>query len=153
VLPPEKQTIRQDNSGAEQIPTPAKHAGLAQVEPSVEKQKAIDNTVENIVPEAGQLEARSLEELIKERMLAIDPRATFIVIDPMLESPIKHTGPVAADLAGQGFAQHVGRSVYAIHAILAPQDHEDKAITGQYKNGRPNVTIPTPKKDTGKGRS
>ena len=83
-------------------------------------------------------------------VLAIDPGAKFVEPDPTDEAR-QFFGPVAAELGSSqaGFAQHIGRSVYAIHQVAAP-DREDKnaRVVVSYKSGRVLVAV-----DDGKGRA
>lgn len=95
--------------------------------------------------------AKKSQEQLRESVLSIDPRATFVIVDP-LNSPHPHFGPIAAVLENgeQGFAQHTGRSVYALHPIAAPKGHHEAVIEISYdKNGTPSIKIPDQEKGQG----
>lgn len=93
--------------------------------------------------------AKSSQERLRDMVLAIDPRATFVIADPS-DSKQLYVGSVAATLGDSesGFAQHTGRSVYALHAFDVPERHNDTAIEVRYLSGNASVRIP----DQGKGR-
>jgi hypothetical protein len=50
-----------------------------------------------------------------------------------------------------GFAQKVGRDMYALHHVRAPEHHNNKNIDIQYRDGQAVVTLPDHEK--GKGRA
>lgn len=95
------------------------------------------------------------EQRLRAMVLSIDPRATFIVPDPS-DSQKSYTGPVAATLnstdnSTTGFAQHIGRSTYALHPAPAPAHPTDTTLEVQYRNSQPVVTNVGLQK--GKGRN
>lgn len=96
---------------------------------------------------------KTVDELLRERVLAIDPRASFVVIDNTADGNIRHTGPIVAHLDDRtlGFAQQTGRGVYAIHTFPVPEDHAGQTVGIKYAHGQPTVTFPS--KAKGKGRS
>jgi len=77
---------------------------------------------------------RNIEQL-RTMVLAIDPRAEFLIPDKCDSHKI-YIGPVAAAFTNedstQGFAQHLGRSVYALHPTNAPTHHNNANIEIQY---------------------
>ena len=112
--------------------------------------KADINAMGTRILEHPQESVQSPQERIRAMVLAIDPGAKFVEPDPADEAR-QFFGPVAAELGSShaGFAQHIGRSVYAIHQVAAP-DREDKnaRVVVSYKSGRVLVAV-----DDGKGRA
>lgn len=103
----------------------------------------IDNQVE--VPEE-----QTAEQKLRAQVLAIDPRANFVIPD-LSDSQRLYAGPVATYLdttnnATSGFAQHLGRGIYALHMTDIPEHDNDAILEIQYRNGEATVTI----KDKGK---
>ena len=92
---------------------------------------------------------KTSQERLRDIVLSIDPFATFVVPDQSDRKQL-YVGLVAATLGDseRGFAQHMGRSVYALHAIDAPERHNDMAIEVQYRGATVSIKIP----DIGKGR-
>lgn len=85
------------------------------------------------------------EERLRALVLSIDPRATFVTPDPTDSKKAFH-GVVVATLDDDlGFAQHIGRGVYALHPSVAPADHGKAAIEVKYSEGKAIARI-------GKGR-
>ncbi|MHB1619704.1 MAG: relaxase/mobilization nuclease domain-containing protein [Sulfuricella sp.] len=94
-------------------------------------------------------------EILRAKVLSIDPRAEFVIPDPS-SSHITYTGIVAATIdptegAESGFAQHIGRGVYALHLANAPDNHNNNAINVQHCNGQAVATVPD--REKGKGRN
>jgi len=97
--------------------------------------------------------AKTPNERLREIVLAIDPRATFVEATQE-NSRSAYTGPIAAVLENNepGFAQHTGRSVYALHPVAAPKNYGDVVIEVRYKDSKPLITIPNIGKGKGKER-
>lgn len=75
---------------------------------------------------------------LRAMVLAIDPQAQFTL--PSQKSNQLYIGSVVAELNSlenlqNGFAQHIGRNVYAIHTLSAPVDHQRGNIEVRYRNG------------------
>lgn len=89
---------------------------------------------------------------LRAMVLSIDPYAEFVIPDQADSKPL-YNGPVAVNLESpdSGFAQHIGRRVYALHLTAPPERHNDGAIDVKYRNGQAVATVPDPGK--GKGRS
>lgn len=87
-------------------------------------------------------------ERLRAMVLAIDPGAKFVVPDTE-KSPVPFVGPIAAalDAPDVGFAQHVGRSVYAIHVTTVPEHAGDLQVEVNYRSGKAVVVVAD-----GKGR-
>lgn len=102
-----------------------------------------------------ELASQTTYERLQAMVLAIDPRAKFETA--VADDHGLYFGPVAAsfsprDDAAQGFAQHVGRGVYVLHPISAPDSYGNAVIEVQYRNGRAIVSIPEhQKKEKGRG--
>ncbi len=92
----------------------------------------------------GQIDQATNHERLRAMVLAIDPRAEFIIPDSST-SHATYSGPVAAvftsEEPAQGFAQHLGRSLYALHSTDAPAHHGHANITVQYRDGVAIVTV------------
>ena len=96
--------------------------------------------------------SQTMHERLQAMVLAIDPRAKFET--PVADDHGLYIGPVAASLnprddAAQGFAQHVGRGVYVLHPINAPDNHDNATVEVQYRNGLAIVSIPERQKEKG----
>ena len=90
---------------------------------------------------------RSQEELLREKILSIDPRAIFKIADVMLNTA--YIGPIAASQENEQkamFAQHQGRGVYVIHAFKAPEEHNDGTVEVTYQNGVARLKLHDPEK-------
>ena len=81
-------------------------------------------------------------------MLAIDPNDTFVIPDPF-NSPHPFIGKIIAKLGDEEclFAQHRGRSVYVLHDIEPPNNHNDSSIEVLYRQGHAHIKI-----ERGQGR-
>ena len=72
-------------------------------------------------------------EKLSSMVLAIEPRATFMIPDPA--SNHLYSGIVVAMLDGNaGFAQHIGRGTYALHLLALPDEFVG-SIDVQYRDG------------------
>jgi hypothetical protein len=90
-------------------------------------------------PETPEPEPTTKEKL-RARILSIDPRATFI--DPDKEEENRtYIGQIAITLPSpaEGFAQHLGRSEYALHLAPTPTEITTANITIKYKNKVPVI--------------
>lgn len=85
---------------------------------------------------------KTTQERLRDKVLAIDPRATFEVADPM-EPSRTYLGPIAAalDAPDECFAQHTGRSVYALHAVSVPTNAGESMVEVNYRSGIPTVMV------------
>lgn len=96
----------------------------------------------------------TLQERLRTMVLSIDPHAEFIIPDPADGHRI-YTGSVAAVIAQSedsesGFAQHIGRSIYALHSTKAPEHSKNVGITIKYHEERPVEVISNPQKEKGR---
>lgn len=80
------------------------------------------------------------QERLRTLVLAIDPRAEFVM--PGSTSHVQYNGPIAVTLPTQpdshphGFAQHLGRGVYALHLTPVPENHNDASVEVHYRDGQ-----------------
>ena len=85
-------------------------------------------------------QSQTAEELLRAKVLSIDPHAKFIAPD-IADSKRVYRGLVVATInknetTQPGFAQHIGRGLYALHPIEAPGDSNNEAIQVKYDNGQ-----------------
>lgn len=94
---------------------------------------------ELVLDEAPALTAN---ERLRAMVLAIDPGAKFVTPDPTKTSE-QFLGPVAAQLDGSEacFAQHVGRSVYALHTLAVPEHEAEQRLSVRYQQGVARITV------------
>jgi hypothetical protein len=102
-------------------------------------------------PPVNQFDVPTNHERLRAMVLAIEPRAEFVIPDISVSHTI-YGGPVAATFTAkdpvQGFAQHLGRGVYALHTANAPAHHNNASIEIQYRDGVAVATVPA----VGKGK-
>jgi hypothetical protein len=100
-------------------------------------------------PTAKPAAAIDVEQALRDRVLAIDPRARFEV--PVIAEDRLYVGPVVAVAAEGGgmFVQHAGRGVYTLHQQGSEHAAQDVLVEVQYRNGEMVVRLP----DAGKDRS
>lgn len=81
------------------------------------------------------------EARLRAEVLSIDPRATFADMDT---HGVEYVGPLVAMQMeeGGGFAQHLGRSVYALHSFAAPTVPPGTILRISYAAGNAEVSIP-----------
>lgn len=85
--------------------------------------------------------AQSVHGQLRAMVLAIDPLAVFEIPDTSNGQKI-YSGPIVASCSSsRGFAQHIGRGVYALHGCRAPGNHNNVSIVVQYRNGIALVTL------------
>ena len=90
-------------------------------------------------------QSQTAEELLRAKVLSIDPHAKFIAPD-IADSKRVYRGLVVATInknetTQPGFAQHIGRGLYALHPIEAPGDSNNEAIQVKYDNGQAVATV------------
>ena len=100
-------------------------------------------------------QSQTAVELLREKVLSIDPRAKFIIPD-VTDDKRTYTGRVVAiinknETQQPGFAQHIGRGLYALHPIDAPGDSNQGVIKVEYDNRQAIATVL--KKEKVKGRN
>ena len=113
-----------------------------QVPPAVEEvlgnasQPAAADPVRDAVPQMTP------QERLRAKVLAIDPYAVFVVPDPQNRT-LRYFGPIAAALEGphEGFAQHTGRSVYALHMASVPAHAGELQVNVDYRSGNAVVSV------------
>lgn len=93
----------------------------------------------NPVLEATDTLVLDTPDVLRQRVLAIDPHAEFIT--PNLDEINTYSGAaiVAIESTGNqpaGFAQHLGHSRYALHPTMPPGGHENQSVVVKYKNGK-----------------
>ena len=93
----------------------------------------------------------SPDEILKARVLAIDPRATFVLPD-INDNRIVYSGPVVAvSREPETFAQHVGRSTYVLHT--GPTSSLDHDATYDIRYRERVIQVNTITKGKSKGRN
>lgn len=92
--------------------------------------------------------AMTRQDRLRALVLVIDPSATFVIPDPF-NSPQPFIGKITAKLGDEEclFAQHRGRSVYVLHDIEPPNNHNDSSIEVLYRQGQARIKI-----DLGQGQ-
>lgn len=122
--------------------TPMVVADPLEVPEATSADQAVVKLVEN--------EATAAERL-RALVMSIDPRATFVTPDSE-NSKLSFYGVVVAALEGDlGFAQHIGRGVYALHPSAAPADHGNTAIEVKYAAGKPVAKVSKDRNGQGRG--
>ena len=95
------------------------------------------------------------QERLRTLVLAIDPLAEFVMPDSEVVH-VQYHGPIAVTLPTQlgnlshGFAQHLGRGVYALHLIPVPENHNEASLEVHYRDGQ--LVSCAPENGAGKGR-
>ena len=90
-------------------------------------------------------QSQTVEALLRVKVLSIDPHAKFIIPDNADDKRV-YQGLVIATInqnetTQSGFAQHIGRGLYALHPIEAPGDSNQGVIIVKYDNGQAVATI------------
>ena len=90
-------------------------------------------------------QSQTAVELLREKVLSMDPRAKFIIPD-VTDDKRTYTGRVVAiinknETQQPGFSQHIGRGLYALHPIAAPSDSNKEVINVKYDNGQVVATV------------
>jgi hypothetical protein len=104
-----------------------------------------ENVISTLVAEVRPVEsavespaAPDPYEQLSSMVLAIEPRAKFMIPDP--STNFVYSGIVVAMLDGNaGFAQHIGRATYALHILSLPEEFVG-AIDVQYRDGASQIT-------------
>ena len=121
-------------------------AASAAEKPAVAEQHQAKNEVVPVMPTA--------QEQLRAMVLSINPDAKFETPDTSDKRRL-YSGPVVAALDSSnsdlGFAQKVGRDMYALHRARAPEHHNNENIDIQYRAGQAVVTLSDHEK--GKGRA
>lgn len=99
-----------------------------------------------------RLPAETSLEVLRQEILATNPRATFLMVDPQLRDP--NIGRIVAQQP-DAFAQRIGRNTFALHAhplpAGIPPNHKG-AVHIAYEDGQPTY-IATPAKTRDRGNS
>lgn len=92
---------------------------------------------------------KTLQDRLRDIVLSIDPLAKFVIPDTT-DSKKLYVGLIAAQLGDSesGFAQHIGRSVYALHDLDVPKHQNNVVIELQYLSKSVKIKI----QDNGKER-
>lgn len=118
-------------------------SGALSFEPSVDE-KILSGSIENPNPPSNDPNMQVVQEQLRAKVLAIDPNAEFEIPDTSNGQRI-YSGPVVASYqalaASQGFAQHIGRSVYALHTGSIQPENVNASINVQYRGGQFHVTL------------
>lgn len=102
-------------------------------------------------PAPVQTLAQVAQDSLRIKVLSVDPHAIFVIPDPA-DNQTLYVGPVAAiQDDAQGYAQHIGRGLYAIHPTPVPENHNNTNIEIRYQNGHAITTVSDRQK--GKGRN
>lgn len=130
VLNPELQDMLQAHRQAKRA-----DAAVRPVEPAAEEPLRGEEL------EAMAMEGQGVDKL-RAMVLAVDPKAVLIEASAGDESRV-YSGPVVAEMTGDTpmFAQHIGRGVYAVHRILAPDDHADRLVEVRYRAGTASAAV------------
>jgi hypothetical protein len=100
---------------------------------------------EAMVAEPITQQIQTTEELLRAKVLSIDPYAQFVLPD-IADNKREYTGSVVATInknetQQNGFAQHIGRGLYALHPIDASGDSNTEVIKVKYDNGQAIATV------------
>ena len=138
VVVPSNQPAEQEQAPRAAAPAAEKHA--------VAEQHQAKNEVVPLMPTA--------QEHLRAMVLSINPDARFEI--PDISNYRLYNGPVVAALDSSshdlGFAQKIGRDVYALHHVRAPEHHNNENIDIQYRNGQAVVILPDHEKGKGLAR-
>jgi Relaxase/Mobilisation nuclease domain len=98
-----------------------------------------------MVAEPISQKSQTAVELLRAKVLLIDPHAKFIIPD-IADSKRIYRGLVVATInknetTQSGFAQHIGRGLYALHPIDASGDSNTEVIKVKYDNGQAIATV------------
>ena len=145
------------NHALKEKPPQAQNEEINQAQGQIEniQQSAFYASVESAsLQETQASNSRSTHDRLRDEVLSIDPRATFVIAEQSNEN-YPYIGLIAAiteskDGDAAGFAQHTGRGIYALHATAAPLDHSDGIVEVIYRNGQPVIKAMTQK--DGQGR-
>ena len=145
ILNPELQTTIENhrNAKALQIKETSAHASEMNNEPTQQE----DNLQVSDAMFADPITQKSqtAEEVLREKVFSIDPHAKFIIPD-IADSKRVYRGLVVAAInqngtMQSGFAQHIGRGLYALHPIDAPSNSSQGIIKVKYDNGQAVATV------------
>lgn len=142
--PPTPNQVKQPTTQATQPGIPS---NPTPTEPLPSKTQPVHDATADIQDKPNARE-RTQEDQLRDKVLAIDPRATFKPADTEMTNTA-YIGPVAASLENDEaamFAQHQGRSVYVIHAFKAPNTDNDATVEIAYRNGAPTLKLHEPAK-------
>jgi hypothetical protein len=94
------------------------------------------------------------EERLQAKILSIDPRAKFVIPDPLNNHRL-YIGQVIASLDTSdgteiGFAQRTGRGTYTLHMSIVPENHRDTSVEVRYHDRQAVATIPDRPKEKGR---
>lgn len=127
------------------ISSHSKEAGSPSINFLIQKdshQEYIQANTEEFSVEEPDL--RTSQERMRAMVLAIDPHAEFVIPDISDIHKI-YIGPVAVSLTiednGHGFAQHIARSLYALHLASPPEQHNNAKVEIQYRDGLAVATV------------
>jgi hypothetical protein len=136
---PEQQPIpASSQSESPQVSTP--NQSLPVLTSSVEpdhpvpmQQQPLEQEVVSAEIKQQQEPIPTLNEMLRTKVLAIDPHAKFVLPDSQDEKR-HYVGPLAVT-TDNGFAQHIGRNQYVLHSGTPPQIHADIEFDISYKQG------------------
>ena len=99
-------------------------------------------------------ESQTVEERLRAIVLSIDPRAEFIIPD-ISDNKRVYRGPVAvtivkSETTQSGYAQHIGRGIYALHPTDVPDHPNNAVLEVQYHGGLAVATAPNHEKTKGR---
>ena len=97
-----------------------------------------------IVAQPVSQQSQTSEELLRAKVLTIDPHAKFTIPD-IADNKRVYTGLIVANInknetTQSGFAQHIGRGLYALHSIEIPDYPNNAVLEVKYHNSQAVAT-------------
>ena len=155
ILNPELQMTIENhrNAKALKVINTSAQASVMTIDPA--QQEDMLQVSDAMVTELISQQSQTAVELLHAKVLSIDPRAKFIIPD-IADNKRVYRGLVVATInknetTQSGFAQHIGRGLYALHPIGAPNDSNKGVIKVKYDNGQAVTTVL--KHEKAKGRN
>jgi hypothetical protein len=145
ILNPELQMTIENhrNTKALQKKETSAHANVMINEPALQEDMMQASAAMVVQPNSQQIQ--TLEELLRAKVLSIDPDAKFIIPDIADNKRIYRGSLAASVIKGEatqsGFAQHIGRGIYALHLIETADYPNNPVLEVQYHNGQAVVTV------------
>jgi hypothetical protein len=145
ILNPELQLAIENhrNAKALQALNTRVHASIMTNDPAMQE----DNLQVSVAMVAQPIseQSQTVEALLRVKVLSMDPHAKFIIPDNA-DDKRTYTGLVVAlinknETQQPGFAQHIGRGLYALHPIAAPSDSNTVVIKVIYDSGQAVATV------------
>ena len=154
ILNPELQITIENhrNAKALQIKETSAHANVM-TNDSAQQEDMLQASAAMIIQPTSQ-QSQTAEALLRAKVLSIDPHAKFITLD-IADSKRVYSGLVVATINKNetqqpGFAQHIGRGIYALHLVEIPDYPNNAVLEVQYRNGQAIATVLKHKKMKGR---